>query len=231
MRRLEMPVRVGIVDSGLDSGTCPGLVAARNLASESGGDAVLDRLGHGSAVSALISGPGVEICAARVFDRKLTCTPAVAAAAIVWLLDQDVRIINLSFGLRHDRALLREACDRALARGVCLVAASPAQGAAVFPASYPGVLRATGDARCAAGEISWLDSPQADFGGYAGDVDKGPAGASIGCASVTGALAALAAQHPDWNSQKLLRELKSTAHYRGPEQRSAAASQTVPGGQ
>ncbi|MCZ6831518.1 MAG: S8 family serine peptidase [Gammaproteobacteria bacterium] len=216
-----MPVRVGIIDSGLPAGTCRGLVAAADFSAGSEDGSVVDLLGHGAAVTAQIAGPEVEICAARVFNRRLSCTPAEVAGAIDWLLEQDVRIINMSFGLRDDRSPLRHACERAMAQGVCLVAASPAQGAAVYPANTVGVVRATGDARCSPGEISWLASRQADFGGYPGQQNHGPAGASIGCASVTAALAALAAQISHRSPALLCQELKATAIFQGPEQRFA----------
>ena len=216
-----MSVRVGIIDSGIPADTCEGLVAAKNFSIGREDRAVVDLLGHGVAVTTRINGPGVEIHAARVFDRRLSCTPARVASAIDWLLGQEVRIINMSFGLREDRGPLRQACERALAQGVCLVAASPAQGAAVYPASYPGVVRATGDARCGPGDISWLDSLQADFGGYPGQIDSGAAGASMGCAAVTAALAALAARNPQWSSARLCQQLASGACFHGPEQRRA----------
>ncbi len=216
-----MSVRVGIIDSGIPAEARDDLVPAQDFSAAREDGSVTDLLGHGAAVTTLIAGPEVEFCVARVFDRHLSCNPADVAGAIDWLVSQDVRLINMSIGLRQDRSVLRHACEQALTRGVCLVAASPAQGAPVYPARYAGVVRATGDARCGRGDISWLNSPQADFGGYPGEVNSGPAGASIGCASVTAALAALAAQNPRWATARLCRGLSSTARFHGPEQRLA----------
>jgi hypothetical protein len=176
---------------------------------------------HGTRIAELFKDAIVplEICAAQVFDQRLSCSPGQVAEAIHWLIEQDVRLINMSFGLRADRPVLREACAAALAAGICLVAASPAQGDPVYPAAYPGVLRATGDARCHPGQIAWLDSAQADFGGYPGNRETGFVGASAGCAAVCVALAELAVDMPQMNATDLGRTLAGRADYRGPERR------------
>jgi hypothetical protein len=128
-------------------------------------------------------------------------------------------LINLSLGLQQDRPVLRQACAEVQAAGVLLCASSPAQGAAVYPASYPGVIRITGDARCAPGQWSWLGSAQADFGGHVGERDM--AGASLGCAAVTGRIAALMQQQPGLDRQQLLAWLQAHASFTGPERRGA----------
>ena len=48
------------------------------------------------------------------------------------------------------------ACAALLGQGAVLVAAHPARGAPCFPAAYPGVIAATGDARCGWQELSQL---------------------------------------------------------------------------
>jgi subtilisin family serine protease len=166
---------------------------------------------------------GLEICAAQVFDQKLSCSPRQVAEAVHWLIDQEVRLINMSFGLREDRPVLRLACEAAVAAGICLVAASPARGDPVYPAAYPGVVRATGDARCQEGEIACLDTAQADFGGYPGNPQSVFVGASAGCAAVCVALAELAVDNPKLSAAELARRLTREAHYRGPERRVSAA--------
>lgn len=110
----------------------------------------------------------------------------------------NVDVINMSFGLRNDRSVLRESCEQAIIHKITIVAApSPLQGDPVYPSNYNGIIRATGDARCNQGQVSWLNSSQADFGGFSGKPYSGPAGASIGCASVTSAVAKIKTQNPD----------------------------------
>jgi hypothetical protein len=180
-----------------------------------------DHAGHGSALAAVIAeADGVELMDARIFDASLRASAAQAAAAIDWLVEGGARLINLSFGLREDRGVLREACARAVSRGVLLVASTPARGAAVFPAAYRGVLRATGDARCAPGEHSWLGTAQTDAGGSASTPCGRVAGASAGCAHVSAALIGLMLQQPSATREALLETLGQEARYVGPERRS-----------
>ncbi|MOA36453.1 Subtilisin NAT precursor [compost metagenome] len=130
-------------------------------------------------------------------------------------------LINLSLGLRHDRPLLRAACQRALDAGIVLCAASPAQGEAVYPASYPGVLRISGDARCAPGQWSWLGSAQADFG--APVTAGGLAGASLACATLSGQIARYLQAHPGSDRAALLDHLRRGAAFMGAERRGRPA--------
>lgn len=218
---------VGVVDSGHAPQQAAQVHAARafRLDGETLREepAQADRLGHGTAVlEALALQPGVvRGCVAQVFAERWQTSPLQVAAAIHWLIDQDVALINLSLGLRQDRPLLREACARALDAGVLLCAASPAQGEPVWPASYPGVLRITGDARCAAGQWSWLDSAQADFG--APVTAGGLAGASLACANFSGLLARHLQQHPGSDRAALLEHLRRHAAFVGPERRGRQA--------
>lgn len=217
-------IRVGIADSGVE-GAAAGKVIARANFSLAGalieaGDVPRDHAGHGSALAAVIAeADGIELLDACIFDASLHAGAAQAAAAIDWLVDGGARLINLSFGLREDREVLREACARAMSRGVLLVASTPARGAAVFPAAYPGVLRATGDARCAAGEHSWLGTPQADAGGVVRTPCGHVAGASAGCAHVSAALVRLMLRQPSATREELLEALRQAARYLGPERR------------
>jgi hypothetical protein len=210
-------LRVGIIDSHI---SLPVFTARNFCASGDSGDYSAQHA-HGASIADLLNTAiaGLEICAAQVFDQQLSCSAHRVAEAIHWLIEQDVRLINMSFGLRQDRPVLRQACEAAVAAGICLVAASPARGDPVYPAAYPDVVRATGDARCHKGEIAWLDSAQADFGGYPGNPETGLAGASAGCAAVCVALAGLALDNPQMNAAELPRALAGQADYQGPERR------------
>ena len=70
-----------------------------------------------------------------------------------------------------------------------LIAAVPARGGVVYPGGYAGVIRVSGDARCAPGEISALGGAPADYGACPADVDGRPGGASFAAARLTGLLA------------------------------------------
>jgi hypothetical protein len=210
-------LRVGIIDSYIT----PPVHAAKSFCD--GGDSGVPSQQplHGMYIYELLTGAvtELEVCAAQVFAGQLVCSPRQVADAIHWLIEEDVRLINMSFGLREDRAVLREACRAAVDAGICLVAASPARGDPVYPAAYPGVVRATGDARCEPDDIAWLNSAQADFGGYPGARETGFVGASAGCAAVCAALARLMAGNPHMEPAELVRTLAREAAYQGPERR------------
>jgi subtilisin family serine protease len=218
---------VGLVDSGVDIATAANLFASRAFRLAADRRVVVaepepDRLGHGTALAGILARgvPGLRLLSAQVFLDTLSCSARQVAAALDWLVSQEARLVNMSFGLRQDRDVLRLACARAQAAGVILVAASPARGAPVFPASYPGVIRATGDARCAVDEISCLATAQADFGAHV-RVDGGSvAGASVGCARLSAFAATFLARHPQASVEEVRIWLSERATYRGPERRS-----------
>lgn len=173
-------------------------------------------LAHGPALADVLLGDArVELVVARVFFESLATSAAQLAAALDWGVGQGALLANVSAGLTDDREVLGAALVRALSGSVLVVAASPARGSPVYPAAYAGVVRATGDARCAAGEWSWLASAQADFGAHvrAGEVQ----GASAGSAHVSALLAAQLAAGA--SPARALQALRDGAHYRGPERR------------
>ncbi len=183
-----MTLRLGLVDSGVSA------AQAEYVYTSMTADTISDPLGHGTAVCEIILyyTPNIRLYNAQVFDASGVTTAANVAAAIDWLVAEKVDLINLSLGLAHDRRILADACARALEAGIILIAASPAQGAPVYPSSYAGVIRATGDARCDVGEISFLNSKQADFGGCPRGLTQmvaGIGGASMGTAHISGQVA------------------------------------------
>ncbi len=218
---------IGIVDSGHAPAQAPLVVAARrfwlNGEDAAEGDPIDDALGHGSAVLQAIASraPSARFSVAQVFDHRGVTSPLQIAAALRWLRGRGVRLVNLSLGVRQDRAILRAACAALRSDGVLICASSPARGEPVFPASYPGVIRATGDARCTAQEWSWLGSSQADFGAAVAGDGPGLSGASLGCAAFCGHLAFLSGKHPAASEGWLLQRMREGAHYRGAEKKTA----------
>ena len=219
------PVKIGVVDSGVSLALQPEVIRSSAFVIEQDelwqSDDGDDRLGHGSRVIEILRylAPSAEIISARVFDRDGRTTVLQVAAAIDWLVDQKVDLINLSLGLRVDRPVLREACKRALRQGIVLCASSPAQGEAVFPAAIAGVIRATGDARCGHEDLVWLDTRQADVAGCVLPLSnqRGLSGASMGCAHVTGHLARLKQQGVWSQSSSVPAVLAAAARWQGRE--------------
>jgi hypothetical protein len=182
-------IRVGIVDTGI-AGSLAGSIAAAKAFG--GAPAGSDAASHGSAVARIVlhHAPRARLLSAQAFGPGGRAEAAVVAEALRWLIAERARLVNLSLGLGHDREVLRVAVADALAAGLTLIASTPARGAPVYPAAYPGVLRVTGDARCGPAEISALGGVPADYGACVRDLDGTPGGASLAAAHVTGLLAA-----------------------------------------
>ncbi len=148
-------VRVAIIDSGVHAlhphvaGVAGGVgIGADGTVS----DDYVDRLGHGTAVTAVIreKAPGAELFAVRVFVDSLTTQIETLTRAIGWAGQNRARLINLSLGTakpEHEDAL-REAVERARAMDAIIVAAREDGGARWLPGSLPGVLPALLDWDC-----------------------------------------------------------------------------------
>ncbi|AMO38519.1 S8 family serine peptidase [Thauera humireducens] len=194
-----MALRVAVVDSGCSAVHAPRVRAAAAFVIGDGGldevPVIEDVLGHGSRVADILlhGAPQAELLVAQVFRERLTTTAAQVAAAIDWAVANGAQLVNLSLGLREPRPALAEACARAVAAGVVLCAAAPARGQAVYPAAFAGVLRVSGDARCAPGELAAIGSAEIDFGAHVRPLGGSltGAGASMACAWLSG----LAAQY------------------------------------
>lgn len=222
-------VSVGLLDSG------PGVttdvqvhVASTFVVDETGqivrAPAIEDPTGHGTAMARIITSqtPRARLLVAQVFSRPGAGSTAVVAAGLDWLIAEGAAAVSMSFGLRRDRDVLKSACLRALDKGAVLIASAPARGAMVYPAAYPGVISATGDARCAAGEVSHLESAGAEFGACphleeGNNRDAHLAGASCGAAYVSGAVARFLDSGGD--PSKVRDHLQVIAQYHGPERR------------
>jgi hypothetical protein len=110
-----------------------------------------DHLGHGSSVAAVLAATvgaqapvALRIMALRVASGTRgsgTASPFALAEAVHYAVDNGAALINISVGSTQRFAVVAEAIQRALERGVVVVAAAGNTGSAVmFPANMPGVL-------------------------------------------------------------------------------------------
>jgi subtilisin family serine protease len=145
-------VRVAIVDSGVHAthphvnGVAGGV--GIDAAGLEHGDYV-DRLGHGTAVAAVIKekAPAADVFAIKVFDRELNTTGPALVAALQWARRRDMRLVNLSLGTTntaYEAALLAEV-NAASEAGLLVVAAGPQPDTRWLPGSLPGVIAVSVD--------------------------------------------------------------------------------------
>jgi subtilisin family serine protease len=214
-------VTVAIIDSGVHAAhPHVGGVAGGVAVDDTGRlqDDFLDRLGHGTAVAAVIreKAPAARLLAVRVFDRELAATGIALVRAIEWAHDAGAQIVNLSLGTTNaeHEAPLRTAVDAAQRAGIVVVAAAPDTSHRWLPGALPGVVRVTMDtaiprmdcrASSAGGEIVVAAS------GYPRPIPGVPVernlkGLSFAVANVSGLLAQA---WPEWRSALLPRSDKS----------------------
>lgn len=200
-------VRVAVIDSGVHPAH-PHVDAARLLPGVGigrdgkvvAGD-TLDRLGHGTAVTAAIQekAPGAWIVPVRVFEDRLATTATALVAAIDWCAGAGVDLVNLSLGTANPAHAQRlvEAVERA---GIPVVAPVEAGGQPCWPGAGDGAIGVTLDPDCP------REVMRATAAGYAASGEPRPvpgvpprgnlAGISFAVANVTGLLAAQALAKP-----------------------------------
>ncbi|MEV3927675.1 S8 family peptidase [Actinomadura coerulea] len=103
-------VKVGVLDSGIDTGhpdLAGAVVAAKDF---TGGGDVQDRNGHGTHVASIITGDGVAdpryrgvapdagLVVGKVLDEQANGRFSDVIAGMEWIAGQDVRVVNMSLG-------------------------------------------------------------------------------------------------------------------------------------
>jgi len=235
-------VRIAIIDSGVHVGHPHVGAVAGGIAFDDHGrrhDDYVDRLGHGTAVTAAITekAPGAELYAVKVFDRALGARIASLIAAIDWAVGEGMHVANLSLGTskREYEAALRDAVDRAAARGLLIVSARDDEGVRWLPGSLPGVVPVQLDWNCPRDEYRVADvDGVAVFraSGFARPIPGVPpernlSGISFAVANMTGFIARLLAHAGNQSLEAVITDLRASAPDR-PAPPAAPAHSTPP---
>lgn len=149
---MNRPVRVVIVDSGVHAAHPHVNGVSGGIGVDAAGDRhddYVDRLGHGTAVTAVIreKAPAVEIAIAKVFDHELAAEGRALVAACEWAIEQRADLVNLSLGTTNARhaAALSSVLARLRATGAVVVAAGAQDGVPWLPGTLPGAWPVTLD--------------------------------------------------------------------------------------
>ena len=141
------PVRVAIIDSGIDS-THEKIGAVHEVLLDSVSPQAAIGTGHGTACTGIIRhiAPTAALYDIRIFDESLTADGPALLSAIRWTIEQRMDVVNLSLGTTDvaSRASLTDVCRQAREAGVILVAAEHNDGRESYPAVLPDVIGVTG---------------------------------------------------------------------------------------
>ncbi|MCT2401457.1 S8 family serine peptidase [Novosphingobium mangrovi (ex Huang et al. 2023)] len=153
-------VRIAVIDSGIHpqhshieaSRLLPGISVRGDGTIDAVDDATLDRLGHGTAVTAAIQekAPEASCIPIRVFHEGLKTTGHALITAIDWAIEQGVDIVNLSLGSTNPAHApsFAAAIERAEEKGVIVVAPRAVGGPPCYPGALEGVLAVDLDWDC-----------------------------------------------------------------------------------
>jgi subtilisin family serine protease len=139
-------VRIGILDSGVHAAHphVGGIAGGITIGPHGLAAGYEDRLGHGTAVAALIHhlNPEAELVAVRIFEGKLATSLPTVIRAIDWCLEQGIDVINLSLGTLNTghRAAFEVAVEKTRSAAAVIVSALEINGMPALPGSLEGVI-------------------------------------------------------------------------------------------
>lgn len=211
--------KAAVLDTGLSRH--PALAIAPKYANFSTEKTAHDLNGHGTHLAGTIGGfparktlrhfhgvyPRLPLMSVKAFAKDGTAPLSAIMKAIEWCINQNVKLINMSFGIDEHNASLYEVIRTAYEEGVIIVAASGNDGnpGLKYPARYPEVI--------SVGSIN-EDGQVSSFSQFGTHLDvvapgenilstwpksqfKSLSGTSMACAHVTGVLALMLAVRAD----------------------------------
>lgn len=150
---VNQKVKVAIIDSGIDYSTDIDVAARKNFIPNEDDVSILyeDICGHGTSVAGIVAAkdneegitginPNALLYSARVLDSELRSPISRVVEAIYWAIENNVNIINISFGTTTDSQALKLAIQDAYNAGILIVAAAGNNRVVEYPAAYDEVM-------------------------------------------------------------------------------------------
>lgn len=225
--------RVAVIDSGIDIAH-PRLKDCRvtGVAFVRQGEGIAtvpdyrDRLGHGTAVAAILHRalPGLGLVAVRLASEDGPVDEALLCRGLEWCLERpDIRIVNISLGMASSTppARLYELCVRAAEQGVFICASTHnLPGYECYPAYFPSVFGVATGMVGSKTEYGWVEGHPAvnvlakgttQRVAWAGGGYRITAGNSFACARFSGILAGLLRRYPDLPYREVWEKVREDA--------------------
>ena len=226
--KTDHPVRVAIIDSGIDP-THEKIGATHEVLLDSVSPPMAVSAGHGTACAGIIHqiAPTATLYDVRIFDESLTADGPALLAATRWAIEQRMDVVNLSLGTTDVtfRDRLAEICRQAREAEVILVAAEHNDGRESYPAVLSDVIGVAGGkvrgrygyyyrpghtiecvARGDAQRVCWTDPRYVMV-----------SGTSFAAPHVTGMVALIRQAHPGASLEQVREQLQANALQGTPE--------------
>jgi hypothetical protein len=217
-------VKVAVIDSGINPSHphVAGVAGGVRVGGGEPGD-YLDYNGHGTAVAGAIreKAPHSLLFALKVFDRRLTAGIETIIGALLWAIEHDMAVINLSLGTSKQvhRKELQRVVDMAADKNIAIVSAHNSSGCTLLPGSMPSVIGVEADRLCPRDTYytSAIDGgPVFVASPYPRDIPGVPRernlnGISFAVANMAGFVARAKEAHPDCRLDALVESLADQA--------------------
>ncbi|ADL13490.1 S8 family peptidase [Acetohalobium arabaticum] len=171
----DLEVKVGIIDTGIDLNHFDLSPINSGYNTVEPNQRPYDPNGHGTHVAGTISArkngkgvvgvaPNIELYPVKAFDKDGSAKMSDLIEALQWSIDNNLGVLNMSFGVDKNNNSLREAIAKVHEAGITMVAAAGNDSTAAvnFPARYPEVI--------AVGAVN-KDKRLADFSNYGTGLD------------------------------------------------------------
>ncbi len=140
-------VKIGIMDTGINSSTSLKVEYNQEYVEE---DSFIfpDLSGHGTAVAGVIASDeygiknNTELYSIKVMSQENIAYLSDIVNGIYWAINNNIKVLNMSFGTSKYSEALEEAVNDAAAAGILIVASAGNDGTIRYPAAFPNVIAA-----------------------------------------------------------------------------------------
>ena len=176
-------VSIAILDSGVDLISSVQIQNQINLVEgeQYVSEYMMDMTGHGTAVASIIQSilPEAKLYSVKILDKDNRTNLKRVIDGIRWCIDQDIDVINMSFGSLEKSEILENAIHEATEAGIVIVASAGNDGeqGVEYPAAYEETI--------AVGAVD-NHADVTDFSSVGDEIDVVAPGTSIGVESMFG---------------------------------------------
>lgn len=223
-------IKVAVIDSGIDVHNDLNTNGWIDFSDKVKGYKPVDNSGHGTEVAGIIAarnnGIGTigiaydaEMYSVKILDGSNRSKVSSVIKAIEWCINNDIDVINMSFGLNEDSRILHEYIKKAADNDITIVAAAGNNNQVQYPAKYDEVISVGGidkDLNIASysPNDNYVDvfapSEMAQTTGYVGTYTISN-GTSIAAAHVTGIVASLKSKNSSLTCNQIKKIISESA--------------------